>query len=90
MKEPITIITVVEGGVLQQVYCPDPSIILNQISLDYDLAESGDKTDLEDLVHALESAYSAERAFHDAPSTLLEFSSYSAQLLTLRNSESKT
>lgn len=90
MTAPITIITVVEGGVLQQVYCPDPSIVLNLVSINYDLAESGDKTDLEDLVHALASAYSVERAFHHAPSTLLEFSSYSAQLLTLCNSESKT
>ena len=84
MTNTLTIITVVEGGNLQQVNCPDPSIIINHVSIDYDLAETGDLTDLEDLVHALASAYSTELAFAKKPTVLDALNQYGMQLEQVR------
>ncbi len=80
MTRKLTIITVVEGANLQQIDCPDPSIEIDNITIDYDLAESGETDDLMDLVSALTQAYLVELQFQSKETVLESLAKYAAQL----------
>lgn len=84
MSKPITIITVVEGGNLQQLYCPDPSVTIHHIAIDYDLKQCGQEG-LEDLVNGLSLAYNAELPYTNTPSVTDELDEYGMQLEAMRN-----
>lgn len=57
-----TVIIVMEGGIVQNAYCPDPEIDLNYLVIDYDCEEGG-IDGLGELVEALERAEHEERKY---------------------------
>lgn len=58
----VPVIIVLEGGIVQNAYCPDPEIDLEYQVIDYDCEEGG-IDGLEELVAALERADQAERHY---------------------------
>ncbi len=68
----VTVIIVLEGGMVQNAYCPDPEIDLEYGVIDYDCEEGG-IDGLKELVAALERADQAERQYggHSSVSEIL-------------------
>ncbi len=62
VKTKATAIIIVEGGVVQNVYCPDPDICLDYLIVDYDCEEGG-IDGMEELIEALENADKEERKY---------------------------
>ncbi|MCO6490880.1 MAG: hypothetical protein J5I98_20850 [Phaeodactylibacter sp.] len=67
MKTKATVIITVEGGIVQNVYCPNTDICLDYMVVDYDCEEAG-IDGLEELVEALERADAEERKHNFQPS----------------------
>lgn len=66
MSQPVTVIAVVEGGNLQNVYCPNPDVDLTYLVVDYDLR--GDPATEDDLRENLRLAHREEQQYGFRPS----------------------
>lgn len=84
MKVETKAIVIVEGGVVQNVYCPNPNIEFDYIVVDYDLEESGIEG-MEDLIHALEQANTEEIKFDSEPTIQEILQQKQKELTKLKN-----
>ena len=67
MSRNIPLIVVMEGGMVQNIYSPDPEVRFDLVMVDYDL-QDGSADDLAELVDAVEQADQLERRYDYAPS----------------------
>ncbi|PHN04336.1 hypothetical protein [Flavilitoribacter nigricans] len=86
MKVKVKVVVIVEGGVVQNVYCPNPSVAFDYIVVDYDLEDSGIEG-MEELVQALERADSEEKKYDSQPSIEDVLAMKRADLVSLRNED---
>ncbi|MCA9457526.1 MAG: hypothetical protein KC587_12750 [Nitrospira sp.] len=86
MKIKATVVIIVEGGIVQNAYCPDPDICLDYMVVDYDCEEGG-INGLEELVEALERADAEERKHDFQPSISGTLENKRAVLAKLKQEE---
>ena len=86
MKTKATVIITVEGGIVQNAYCPGLDICLDYKVVDYDCEEGG-IDGLEELVEALERADAQERKHDFQPSISGTLEAKRAVLTKLRQEE---
>ena len=67
MSRNIPLIVVMEGGMVQNIYSPDPEVRFDLVMIDYDL-QDGSADDLAELVDAVEQADQLERRYSYSPS----------------------
>ena len=82
-KAEVTAIANIQGGVLQDVYCPNPDITFDYMLIDYDNEEAG-IDGYEELVRSLECADEEESKYGYQPSVRETLDEKRATLAELR------
>lgn len=87
-KAEVTAIANIQGGVLQDVYCPNPDIAFDYMLIDYDNEEAG-IDGYEELVRSLECADEEESKYGYQPSVRETLDEKRATLAELRQEQAE-